>query len=190
MGGRFCSRAHARRCSCRDNARRARAWIRNRRAHRDGGARAEDRFDRSAGSVRRPPGSVCAGPSATRGHGGRRGGLGSACSRPTAPARARDSVPLERRRSGSSVRRRRWRLVSRSTSSAVSRTREQRSPGRGRPCRPTPPLVVVGVRYGVLVTGDLDRSAALLSRGAVEFVLAIDFAISFSDTLWPRKAHP
>ena len=58
-----------------DNAHRARAWIRNRRAHRDGGARAEDRFDRSTGSVRRPPGSVCAGPSATRGHGGRRGGL-------------------------------------------------------------------------------------------------------------------
>jgi hypothetical protein len=37
--------------------------------------------------------------------------FGSASSRPTAPARARDSVPLERRRSGSSVRRRRWRLV-------------------------------------------------------------------------------
>jgi hypothetical protein len=96
-----------------DNARRARAWIRNRRADRDDGARAEDRFDRSARIVRRPPGSVCAGPSAGRGRGGRRGGRGSARSRPTASARARGSVLSGRRCLGSLLLRRRWRLVAR-----------------------------------------------------------------------------
>jgi hypothetical protein len=65
-----------------DNAGRARAWIRDRRAHGDGGARAEDRFDRSARTVRRPRGSVCAGPSAVRGRGVGRGGRDSARSQP------------------------------------------------------------------------------------------------------------
>jgi hypothetical protein len=40
---------------------------------------------------------------------------------------------------------------------------------------------------GVLVAGDFDRSSALLGfAGVWTFVLAIDFAISFSYTLWPR----
>jgi hypothetical protein len=71
-----------------DNARRARGWIGNRRAHRDGGARGEDRFGRSPRIVRRLRGSACAGPSAGRGRGGRRDGHGSARSQPTASARA------------------------------------------------------------------------------------------------------
>jgi hypothetical protein len=42
---------------------------------------------------------------------------------------------------------------------------------------------------GALVAGDLDRSAPLLSFAALwTFVLAIDFVISFSYTLWPRRA--
>jgi hypothetical protein len=61
--------------------------------------------------VPRPRGSVGAGPSAARGRGGHLGDRGSARSRPTASAHARGSVPLEPRRSGSCVRRRRWRLV-------------------------------------------------------------------------------
>jgi hypothetical protein len=43
--------------------------------------------------------------------------------------------------------------------------------------------------FGVLVVGDLDRSSALLSVvGLWTLVLAIDFLISFSHTLWPRDA--
>jgi len=34
------------------------------------------------------------------------------------------------------------------------------------------------------------RSARVGLRLHVQFVLAIDFAISFSYTLWPQKAHP
>ena len=42
---------------------------------------------------------------------------------------------------------------------------------------------------GVLVAGDLDHSAALLGVAALwTIVLAIDFLISFSYTLWPRRA--
>jgi hypothetical protein len=42
---------------------------------------------------------------------------------------------------------------------------------------------------GVLVVGDLDRSSALLGfAGLWTFVVAIDFLISFSYTLWPRDA--
>jgi hypothetical protein len=108
-----------------------------------GGARADHRFDRSARIVRRPRGSVGAGPSAARGRGRRRDGRGSARSRPTAPARARGTVLSRRRRSGSSVRRRRWWLVSRSISStadrAVRRTREPRGPGSRRPFRTARP---------------------------------------------------
>jgi hypothetical protein len=41
---------------------------------------------------------------------------------------------------------------------------------------------------GVLVVGDLDRTWALLNVAALwTLVLAIDFAISFSYTLWPRE---
>lgn len=40
---------------------------------------------------------------------------------------------------------------------------------------------------GVLVVADLDRTAALLNVAALwTLVLAIDFAISFGYTLWPR----
>ncbi len=42
---------------------------------------------------------------------------------------------------------------------------------------------------GVLVVGDLDRTAALLNVAALwTLVLAIDFLISFSYGLWPRQA--
>jgi hypothetical protein len=42
---------------------------------------------------------------------------------------------------------------------------------------------------GVLVAGDTDRASALLGvAGVWTFVLAIDFVISFSYTLWPRGA--
>jgi hypothetical protein len=42
---------------------------------------------------------------------------------------------------------------------------------------------------GVLVVGDLDRTWALLNVAVLwTFVLAIDFLISFSYTLWPRRA--
>ncbi len=42
---------------------------------------------------------------------------------------------------------------------------------------------------GVLVVGDLDRTMALLNVAALwTIVLAVDFAISFSYTLWPRRA--
>ena len=41
---------------------------------------------------------------------------------------------------------------------------------------------------GVLLVGDLDRTAALLNMAVLwTFVLAIDFLISFSYTLWPRR---
>lgn len=40
---------------------------------------------------------------------------------------------------------------------------------------------------GVLVVGDLDRTSALLNVAALwTLVLALDFLISFSYTLWPR----
>jgi hypothetical protein len=40
---------------------------------------------------------------------------------------------------------------------------------------------------GVLAVGDLDRTTALLNVAALwTFILAIDFAISFSYALWPR----
>jgi hypothetical protein len=42
----------------------------------------------------------------------------------------------------------------------------------------------------VLVVGDLDRSSALFTVvGRWTFVLAIDFLISFSYTLWPRRSN-
>jgi hypothetical protein len=42
---------------------------------------------------------------------------------------------------------------------------------------------------GILVVGDLERTQALASVAAVwTLVLAIDFLISFSYTLWPRRA--
>jgi hypothetical protein len=42
---------------------------------------------------------------------------------------------------------------------------------------------------GVLLVRDLDRTTALLNVAALwTFVLAIDFLISFSYTLWPRRA--
>jgi hypothetical protein len=41
---------------------------------------------------------------------------------------------------------------------------------------------------GVLVAGDPDRSLALLNVAALwTLILAVDFAISFSYTLWPRR---
>jgi hypothetical protein len=41
---------------------------------------------------------------------------------------------------------------------------------------------------GVLVAGDLERSLALLNVAALwTLILAVDFAISFSYTLWPRR---
>jgi hypothetical protein len=44
---------------------------------------------------------------------------------------------------------------------------------------------------GVLVAGDLDRASALVRVTTLwTFVLAIDFVISFSYTLWPRRAKP
>jgi hypothetical protein len=40
------------------------------------------------------------------------------------------------------------------------------------------------------VVGDLDRTQALVSTAALwTLVLAIDFAISFSYTLWPRPCR-
>jgi hypothetical protein len=40
----------------------------------------------------------------------------------------------------------------------------------------------------VLLAGDLERTWALLNVAALwTFVLAIDFLISFSYTLWPRR---
>ena len=43
---------------------------------------------------------------------------------------------------------------------------------------------------GVLVVGDLDRTSALVSTAMLwTLVLAIDFLISFSYTLWPRHAE-
>lgn len=43
---------------------------------------------------------------------------------------------------------------------------------------------------GVLVVGDLERTRALLSVAALwTLVLAIDFVISFSYTIWPRQAN-
>jgi hypothetical protein len=42
---------------------------------------------------------------------------------------------------------------------------------------------------GVLAVGDLDRTEALVNVAVLwTFVLAIDFLISFSYTLWPRRA--
>jgi hypothetical protein len=44
---------------------------------------------------------------------------------------------------------------------------------------------------GVFMAGDLDRASALVRVLVLwTFVLAIDFAISFSYTLWPRRAKP
>jgi hypothetical protein len=44
---------------------------------------------------------------------------------------------------------------------------------------------------GVIVAGDVDRASALVRVMALwTFVLAIDFGISFSYTLWPRRAKP
>ncbi len=41
---------------------------------------------------------------------------------------------------------------------------------------------------GVLVVGDLDRTAALLNVAALwTLILVVDFAISFSYALWPRE---
>ncbi len=41
---------------------------------------------------------------------------------------------------------------------------------------------------GVLVVGDLDRTWALLNVAALwTLILAIDFVVSFSYTLWPRR---
>jgi hypothetical protein len=43
---------------------------------------------------------------------------------------------------------------------------------------------------GVLLVGDLDRTQALVNVAALwTLVLAIDFLISFSYTLWPREAR-
>jgi hypothetical protein len=43
---------------------------------------------------------------------------------------------------------------------------------------------------GVLLVGDLDRTQALVNVAALwTLVLAIDFLISFSYTLWPRQAR-
>jgi VanZ family protein len=43
---------------------------------------------------------------------------------------------------------------------------------------------------GILLVGDADRTDALISVAALwTLVLVIDFAISFSYTLWPRKAQ-
>jgi hypothetical protein len=43
---------------------------------------------------------------------------------------------------------------------------------------------------GVLVVGDLDRTTALVSTAVLwTLVLAIDFVVSFSYTLWPRSAE-
>jgi hypothetical protein len=43
---------------------------------------------------------------------------------------------------------------------------------------------------GVLVVGDLDRTSALVSTVVLwTLVLAIDFIVSFSYTLWPRSAE-
>ena len=44
---------------------------------------------------------------------------------------------------------------------------------------------------GVLVVGDLERTQALASMAALwTLILAIDFVISFSYTLWPRVPKP
>jgi hypothetical protein len=44
---------------------------------------------------------------------------------------------------------------------------------------------------GILVVGDLERTQALASMAALwTLILAIDFAISFSYTLWPRAPRP
>jgi hypothetical protein len=44
---------------------------------------------------------------------------------------------------------------------------------------------------GVIVAGDLDRASALVRVIALwTFVLAIDFVISFSYTIWPRRTRP
>jgi hypothetical protein len=44
---------------------------------------------------------------------------------------------------------------------------------------------------GVLVAGDPERASALVGVAVIwTLVLAIDFAISFSYTLWPRRANP
>jgi hypothetical protein len=94
----------------RGNVHRGQASPRRCRAWRDGEARARHQNGRSVGSIRRPRGSFWPGPSAERGRGGRRGGHGSARSRPTASARARGSIPLARRNSGSPAHRRCWRL--------------------------------------------------------------------------------
>ena len=41
---------------------------------------------------------------------------------------------------------------------------------------------------GVLVVGDIDRTWALLNVAALwTLILAIDFVVSFSYTLWPRR---
>ena len=43
---------------------------------------------------------------------------------------------------------------------------------------------------GVLVVGDLDRTWALLNVAALwTLILAIDFIVSFSYTLWPRRQN-
>jgi hypothetical protein len=43
---------------------------------------------------------------------------------------------------------------------------------------------------GVLLVGDLDRTQALVNVAVLwTLVLAIDFLISFSYTLWPRQAR-
>jgi hypothetical protein len=43
---------------------------------------------------------------------------------------------------------------------------------------------------GVLLVGDLERTQALVNVAVLwTFVLAIDFLISFSYTLWPRRAR-
>jgi hypothetical protein len=42
----------------------------------------------------------------------------------------------------------------------------------------------------VLVVGDLDRTWALLNVAALwTLILAIDFIVSFSYTLWPRRQN-
>lgn len=44
--------------------------------------------------------------------------------------------------------------------------------------------------FGVLLVGNLDRTSALLNVAALwTLVLAIDFLISFSYTLWPRRSN-
>ena len=44
---------------------------------------------------------------------------------------------------------------------------------------------------GILVVGDLDRTQALASMAALwTLILAIDFVISLSYTLWPRVPKP